>query len=198
MGEKIVEIRRNILAIIKSPNFEEDVTGSFDKIETDRGLHFSPSLDNSNGLEIKAMGLTMPIVFLAPVLATAVIPAVGRLAKDRKARLHSGEEFEPSSYSEGLISLPFDNLERTLLTDVKISVGLKIVLNIVATGQKHTLISYQGTAIINGAELPVEIETAGNGTAEEFAEAFQDCRPEIDPSTISLKEFNRKGLLTSL
>lgn len=198
MGEQIREIRLNIAAIVKSPNFEEEVRSIFDKIETERGLYYAPSSKNTKRIGVKTIGLSLPVVFLAPTLALGAIPLVDYFIKGRKAKDLYGEEFDPNSCSEGVISLPFDNLERTLLTDVKVSMGLKIFGKVYSDGYDYTLISYQGNAIINGIDVPIEIETAGKGHAKEFGKMFQDRRPEINPTDISLKEFLRKKLVTVL
>jgi hypothetical protein len=198
MGEQIKEIQLNIAAIINSPNFDEEVRGTFDKIETERGFYYAPSSKNTKRIGVKTVGLSLPVVFLAPTLALGAIPLIDFLVKGRKAKELYGEEFDPSSCSEGVISLPFDNLKRTLLTDVKVSMGLKFIGKVYSDGFDYTLISYQGNAIINGIEVPVEIETAGKGKAKEFAKYFQDRRPELNPTDISLKEFSRKKLIASL
>jgi hypothetical protein len=198
LGEKIKDISLKIGAIIKSPHFENDITGAFDKIETDLGLHYFPSSNNTKRIGFKTVGLSLPIVFIAPVLSLAAIPLIDDILKGRKSKDIYGDEFDPSSFTEGLISLPFKNFKQTLLTNVKINKAFNIFLKIYSSGDNYTLISYQGNAIINGIEIPVEIETAGIGKAEEFSEVFLDRNPKVNTSSISLKEFSQKNLISAL
>jgi hypothetical protein len=198
MAEHIKEIILKIGAIIKSPNFEEEVNGTFDKIETEKGLYYTPSSKASKRIGIKTVGLSLPLIVLSPALALGGIELISYLVEGRTAKRLYGEEFDPDLYSEGLISLMFINLKRTLLTDVKFSMGLKLFGKVYSDGFDYTLISYQGTATISGVEVPVEIETAGKGTAKEFAKIFQDRRAEINHIDIPFKEFSRKKLISSL